>query len=259
VSTDYRTKAEKDAADRFPRDTAKHVMTVLHDDGLYRHLRFSSYPQGWGEFWFDLITWPGCLTIRGDYGSAYTFSRELDMVPFFRGRPGRINAHYWAQKLDGGGEAREYSEDIFRQVVVENFVDAVRYQDAPRGLGKAVRTDILDQDLSNEDEARGLLEEFEYGATFKASCSCGKSESFRTPGDAVRWRSNHIEPGHATHVSKVERVEGFRFHDTWELDFRDYTRTFAWACHAIVWGIARYDRLTRYGLQTLATPKQVAS
>lgn len=29
-----------DIAARFARDTAQHEMTVLHDDGLYRHLRF---------------------------------------------------------------------------------------------------------------------------------------------------------------------------------------------------------------------------
>jgi hypothetical protein len=27
-------------ADRFAKDTAEHAMTILHSDGLYRHLRF---------------------------------------------------------------------------------------------------------------------------------------------------------------------------------------------------------------------------
>lgn len=71
-------------AARFAREMAGHEMTVLHDDGLYRHLRFTSNLRGHGEYWFYLITWPGCLTIRGDYGNAYTFTREPDMLPFFR-------------------------------------------------------------------------------------------------------------------------------------------------------------------------------
>lgn len=197
------------------KDIASHRMTVLHEDGLYRHLRFTSNPRGYGEYWFDLITWPGCLTIRGGYGDAYTFSREPDMIPFFRSRSGRINAHYWSEKLDGGrSSAKTYSQDLFRQLVVEHFEDAVRYSDAPRGLGKAVREEILNQDLHFEEEARELLEAFVY--------------------------------------------EGFEFHDVWEWNFHDFERDFLWACHAIVWGIARYDRVRKYGLGKLAARKAVA-
>jgi hypothetical protein len=194
-------------AARFAGDTARHEMTVLHDDGLYRHLRFRQ-PRT-NEFWFDLITWPGSLTIRGDYGEAYTFSRELDMLPFFRSRRGGINPHYWLQKVDSGREAaKEYSEKLFRQIVCELFVDAVRFSDAPRGIGKEVRAEILDQDLSDEGEARKLLESFEF--------------------------------------------KGFDFGETWEFSFRDYDWSFLWACHAIVWGIARYDKVARHGLRSLA-------
>jgi hypothetical protein len=32
-----------DIATRFAKDTATHRMTVLHDDGLYRHLRFEAH------------------------------------------------------------------------------------------------------------------------------------------------------------------------------------------------------------------------
>lgn len=206
---------ENEIAKRFKEDAARHRMLVLHEDDLYRHLRFTSNPRGYGEYWFDLITWPGCLTVRGDYGNAYTFSRERDMLPFFRSRRGGINPHYWAQKLDGGTQSvKTYSEDLFRQLVVEHFVDSVRWSDAPRGLGKAIRSDILDQDLYDEGEARDLLESFEF--------------------------------------------KGFQFHDVWEWSFGDWDRDFLWACNAIVWGIARYDRVRSYGLQSLATPKPEA-
>jgi hypothetical protein len=245
-------------AARFAGDTASHEMTVLHDDGLYRHLRFRRTDRN--EYWFDLITWPGCLTIRGDYGDAFTFSRELDMVPFFRDRRGEINPHYWAQKLDGHRQsATTYSEAVFRQIVCELFVDAVRGGYAPRGLGKAVRSEILDQDLFDEQEARKLLESFEYGAAYKATCSCGKSSVENSETLAGLWRSSHIDPGHRAHVSRVERLPGFTFEDTWEFTFQDYERDFLWACHAIVWGIARYDKVRRYGLGSLAVPKQVSA
>ncbi|MEZ0090061.1 hypothetical protein [Streptacidiphilus sp. EB129] len=189
--------SDTDIAARFASDTAKHELTVLHDEGLYRHLRFKQPDRG-AFFWFDLITWPGCLTIRGDFGEGYTFARLTDMFEFFRGKGG-INAHYWSEKLDSGrSSAKEYSEALFRQLVTEHVVEAIRYGRAPRGIGRAVQKDILGSfDLCDEAVARQALDEFEF--------------------------------------------KGFRFHDTWEWDFRDYRWQFLWACHAIVDGIRRYD------------------
>jgi hypothetical protein len=152
-------------AARFARDTAGHEMTVLHDNGLYRHLRFSRPRPESSMYWFDLITWPGCLTIRGDIGESYTFNRLPDMFQFFRSdRQWGINQSYWAEKLDAGRDSvKEYNEELFRQLVCELFVDAVRYSDAPAGLGKAVREEILNSEfLADENEARGVLDSFEY-------------------------------------------------------------------------------------------------
>ncbi|WP_051818882.1 hypothetical protein [Streptomyces sp. NRRL S-1813] len=207
---------EQSIAERFRRDSARHQMTVLHEDGLYRHLRFSSNPSGYSEYWFDIVTWPGSLAIRGDI-DGYMFSRTRDMFEFFRAdRRWGINAHYWAEKTEGGRRSVQvYSEDLFRQLVVEHFVDAARWGGVPAGLGKAVRTEILDRDLTHEAEARELLEGFSF--------------------------------------------KGFEFDDVWEWDFHDHDRSFLWACHAIAWGIARYDRMRRYGLLPLAAPKAVAA
>jgi hypothetical protein len=35
--------------------------------------------------------------------------------------------------------------------------------------------------------------------------------------------------------------EGFRFTDTWDFNFNDWTAQYLWCCHAIVGGIAQYD------------------
>lgn len=186
---------------RFRQDTAGHALKVLHDDGLYRHLRMRN-PRS-SEYWFDIITWPGSLTIRGDVGDGYTFSRITDMFEFFRSERGGINPHYWAEKLGGGRDSvKEYSEHAARQWVVEAFVEAVRWNDAPRGLGKAVRAELLEQELHFESEARALIEEFEF--------------------------------------------KGWTFgEDTWEWNLRDFDPAFLWCCHAIVAGIAQYDRAAK--------------
>lgn len=146
---------------RFQRDTARHEMTVLHDDGLYRHLRFANPKTS--EYWFDIVTWPGSLTMRGDVGDGYVFSRLPDMFEFFRGgsRYG-INPHYWAEKLGGGRRSvKEYSEKLLRQRVVEQFVEDARWNGGvPPGTGKALRTWVLNEYLSDEHQARNVLEDF---------------------------------------------------------------------------------------------------
>jgi hypothetical protein len=152
--------AYPEIAERFARDTAKHEMTVLHDDGLYRHLRFMN-PKS-SEYWFEIVTWPGSLAMRGDVGDGYVFTRLNDMFEFFRSdRRWGINQHYWAEKLGGGRRSvKEYSEARLRQLVVERFVEDARYNGVPAGTGKALRTWVLNEDLSDEHQARNVLEDF---------------------------------------------------------------------------------------------------
>ena len=66
---------------RFLGDVDWHVMTVLRDDGVHRHIRLKRPDSG--SYWFDLITWPGTLCIDGDCGT-YVFRRLEDMFQFFR-------------------------------------------------------------------------------------------------------------------------------------------------------------------------------
>lgn len=67
---------ESEVKDRFLRDIQEHELTVIRDDGVYRHLRFQK--PGTSVMYFDLITWPGHLCFTGDMGS-YLFSRVRDM------------------------------------------------------------------------------------------------------------------------------------------------------------------------------------
>ena len=75
-------------------NTANHTLDVLHDDGLYRHLRMStddSFIWSW-----EIITWPGRLAIRGDIGRELVFTRVPDMFDFFR------DPNYHDTVADGG-------------------------------------------------------------------------------------------------------------------------------------------------------------
>jgi hypothetical protein len=154
-------------AKRFVREIADHRMTVLHDDGLYRHLRFRS--AGSSLYWFDLITVPGSLIFRGD-GQSFVFARLRDMFEFFRGPVGRINPQYWAEKLTSCREegVKRYDREIFEAKVKESTAEAIRARVAPPGLAKAVRTDLLDSDYTwTEEEARETLQNFGHSIGFQ--------------------------------------------------------------------------------------------
>jgi len=191
-----------DVSERFERDTATHEMTVLHDDGLYRHLRFKRPDRG--AYWFDLITWPGALTVNGDCGT-FTITRLDDMFEFFRGS--RINPDYWSEKVRAG-ETRRYSLDLFRQQIAE---EAKAAESEYPGLAAAVEERIFGQwaewNTDHEGGAFEALAEFRY---------------------EVKGREGFTEP--------------FTFGDLCDYSFQDYDWQFLWCCHAIQYGIAQYDK-----------------
>ena len=63
----------------FLTDVSKHEITILKDDGIYRHLRFRTPTTN--HQYFEIITWPGYLTFTGDMG-CFVFARLKDMFEF---------------------------------------------------------------------------------------------------------------------------------------------------------------------------------
>lgn len=234
-------------AERFQQETANHQMTVKHDDGPYRHIRFMD-PK-YSGYWFDLITVPGALIFQGD-GETFAFHRIDDMFQFFRSgiwKDGSLhtNPDYWAEKLTSDRDSvMQYDEELFAQQVGEALAEAEK--DYP-GITDAwnTKTDGMfpEYDTSHEHGAREALDDFEFGVVYRASCACGASEEFVEEHHATRWRMNHITPGNAQreHGSTVKRIDGFEFTDTWDWDLKGYHWWFLWALHGIVWGIAQYD------------------
>lgn len=191
--------------ERFKADTSEHEMEIVRDEGLYRHIRFRR-PAASGSswyYWYELITTPGQLTIRGDMG-AYVFSRVEDMFEFFAGA--WINAQYWAEKLlatdSRSGGHREYSEDRAKNRIHEHFNDHTNDLDdkAKQELWGAIEEQILDDEwvIPFEHETRRALAEFRHEPT------------------------------------------GFEFTDSWEWDLQDFTPQYLWCCHAIQQGIKQY-------------------
>lgn len=192
---------------RFAADTAEHEMTVLRDDGLYRHLRFN--PPGSWTYGYELVTWPGYLAIVGDAGD-YVFARIEDMFKFFGPQGARggfedeewgINPGYWSEKLQGRPDfAQVYSHDAFKARLYEWADAEADWSDVyPSLLRGAVDRELLHSYTFSDAEARERMDDVDDDGTLFSG---------------------------------------------WEWDLRDYESRFLWCCWAIVWGIGRYRAAT---------------
>jgi hypothetical protein len=152
----------------FLRDVAEHEMTILRDDGLYRHIRFA-HPKSL-NCGFEITTWPGFLAFSGDMG-CYVFSRVPDMFKFFRrdtfvlGSGLHVNPGYWGEKLeaiDRHGGLKSYSAELFKSMITRWLDDAGASEDI-RG---AVEEEILTH-ADDEHEAMQAVYYFNhFGFTF---------------------------------------------------------------------------------------------
>lgn len=149
-----------DVRERFVKDVADHEMLKLHDDGLYRRVRFRKPTGGW-QYWFDLITWPGNLVINGDMGT-YMFARVEDMFGFFEGDR-EINPGYWGEKLRAHSGYREYSQQRARRLVEESFQQSRDYLREPDPVWLEITHEVLTDDvLSSEHELNVAVRDFNH-------------------------------------------------------------------------------------------------
>lgn len=200
---DRRTEAFAD----YQKNTEAHSLKVLCDDGEYRHLSFSH--NGSNIYRFDLITWPGYLTICGDMGT-YTFTRLKDMFTFFRDEKGaevpEINPGYWAEKLvsvDKNSPVSEFDTSLFRHALKSDL----------EGAGLEPGT----------TEFETLWQQVESDILFYAD-----SEG----PDQLVARAMEFDAGDGL---------GYVFNEIYEYNLKEDTFHFLWALYAIVDGIRRYD------------------
>jgi hypothetical protein len=193
--------------EEFLRTVKAHEMTVVRDDGLYRHLRFARAETCIESF--DIITWPGHLCYSGDLGT-FVFARLRDMFQFFRGD--RINPGYWAEKLVATDRHRgheEYDPERFRERIAE------------------WRKDWIKDGRANGDLSKEQARELFLAVDDQVLCSADDGE--------VRARDA---------AADFEHVAGwrtYRLDDFWEVNLQSYTYRFLFCCYALPWAIAKYD------------------
>lgn len=193
---------------QFLAGVAGHQMKVNLDNGIYRHLSFRQQANSL-NLWFEIVTWPGVLTIHGDMGT-WTFSRVQDMFTFFRDDKLRINESYWAEKLQSGTHggrdgAKVFSEDLFREQLLERLDN---YDLSAEDLAEV--TQNLKYDVLSRDNKYDLM-------------IAARDFSCMLPGRQDDNRKRF-------HFNLCEMPDG-----------KAYAYHFIWCLHAIVWGIQQYD------------------
>ena len=195
------------AAKDFAANTREHVLTLLHDDGEYRHVRFARPDSG--LYRVDVVTWPYHLAVSGDL-HGFVFRRLSDMFEFFRStHAGHIDPGYWAEKVvDGRERCRSWSEDLFTAQVTEDLAAAEKNWP---GLTEAwkEKTDgwLADWDVSYEYGARSAVDNFE----------------FEHPDST--WSNRRV----------------WHFEDTDQWQLTDWDWHYLRSCHAVRATIAAYD------------------
>lgn len=220
----------EDIKSDFTKNTKNHTMQVLHDEGVYRHLRFSN--NGSMIYQFDLTTWPGYLCISGDMGT-YVFSRVHDMFDFFImkdndfNQKNIINPGYWGEKLqatDGcdGLSYKEFSKEKFDASIKEEFE---MFRDSYIGDDDEIPEAYAEDEQTVAqamDELWEALEDDVLSADDNAVRCYDAATDFK-------WKSDD---------GKLE----FDMQDFWEYDHTEYTFHYIWILYAIVWGIGEYTK-----------------
>ncbi|MEU9310924.1 hypothetical protein [Streptomyces sp. NPDC048256] len=248
--TDY-----PETAARFARDTAQHQMTVLHDDGLYRHLKFMN--PGHGSIGsFELITWPYNLVVKAGWVFAFDIDATPDMFELFRrtALKGQINPGYWQEKVRAGrDEVVDYNPELLKANVedyVKGWVEDAADDDFEQKLRAAVHghffSDTADYNVEFEAEALRALSDFDFDTHYKATCICGMEKRCEYDHDARLWRISHLRTFDCKHPKgddpvAIKSVEGYRFHEFYEWQMKSFTPGFIHSCYAIRHGIDVWD------------------
>ena len=195
-------ETQKPPFERFQETIGEHQLTVIHDDGLYRHLRCAR-PNS-SDRHFNITTWPGYLCISGDMG-CYVFQRVEDMFQFFRSDDLAINPGYWAEKLQSGPSSAP--DEITREWVPDNFRSDIErwFKDATEDWSEEDKADAWEEVENN------VLSEAdnEHRAIIAAMKFCYEDKQL--------------------------------FQDFWEVDCKQWKGHYLWCCYAIVWAIQQYD------------------
>jgi hypothetical protein len=153
-ATDSRKDRRATIAENAARAFAEHVVTVEHEHGLYRHYRCAK--PGTGNYAFHVVTFPGRLIVSGDIGDM-AWSRCPDMIEWAAGAVESIG--YFAEKVWGSIPTEEWCEDTAREVIAEEYKNAL---EDTQGLEADELAEATEKANEIKDELLRSLDEGEH-------------------------------------------------------------------------------------------------
>ncbi|WP_051844059.1 hypothetical protein [Streptomyces sp. NRRL S-813] len=242
--TDY-----PEIAARFARDTAGHKMTVLHDDGLYRHLKFMN-PEHGSIGAFQLITWPYNLVVKTGWTFHFDIDATEDMFEVFRrtARTGEINPGYWEQKVRAGRDEIEgYEPDLLKWEIATTIAQWMRDDLEVRVSAQAQKLGFTPAELKTTPGIRKELARQVRQEWRTANRQLREAVHDHFFSDFADYNIEYEEEAHRALHDFSYRPEGddseypYYFADWHEWQLKDFTPGFLWSCYAIRRGIDLWD------------------
>jgi hypothetical protein len=145
---------EENITEQFLKDVKNHTVKVLYDVGLYRH--YSASNNNSSIDYFEVLTYPGGIMIRGDRG-VYVWERNVDSLEWFK----TSDINYLATKVvavDKCSTVWEYSHEefikIFTEELKEFFDDKI-----PENIQESLET-LQTEFVTTKDNVRDVLDDF---------------------------------------------------------------------------------------------------
>lgn len=117
-------KSDTQIKEEFLADRANSEIDVVRDDGTSRFIKIRNKSEvGHQQNWYDIITWPGALTINGEHGT-WVFSQDND----FNQTPNHrlyINAMHWERRIiarDLHCNVMEFDADAGCDIYTEGYL-----------------------------------------------------------------------------------------------------------------------------------------
>jgi hypothetical protein len=233
---------------------ARHAMTVLHEDGLYRHLRFegdAESPLGrYPSYPFELITWPYNLVVKAGWVFHFDIDATPDMFDLFRrtALTGQINPGYWSEKVRAGrDEVEGYDPDLLKAEIASTLAQWMRDDLADRVWKRAETLGFNPEEL---DATPGLRKEVSVQVRsdwMTANKELREAVDGHFFDDVAAYNIEFESEAHQALHDFSFRPEGYDgpypyyFADWAEWRLKDFTPGFLHCCHAIRHGIDVWD------------------
>jgi hypothetical protein len=242
--TDY-----PEIAARFARDTAAHEMTVKHEQGLYRHLKFMNPEHGsFGAF--ELITWPYNLVVKTGWTFHFDIDATPDMFDLFRrtALTGEINPGYWSEKVRAGrDEVEGFDPELLKGEIASTLAQWMRDDLDARVDGRAKELGFAEKEMRDRPGIRKELARQVRAEWMNANRQLREAVEGHFFSDMADYNIEYESEAHRALHEFSYRPEGdtspypYYFADWTEWRLNDYTPGFLHSCYAIRHGIDVYD------------------